>query len=149
MTVLKAGEIDAFLARPDPGRPITLIFGPDTGLVRERADIIIRKAVDDPQDPFTLARLEGDQLAEEPGRLVEEAHTVPLFGGRRAVWIRAGSRNFVAAVEALIAAPPTSDCRIVIEAGDLKRSAPLRTMCERAPKVAAIPCYSDGERDLA
>src|SRR5215475_5906970 len=149
MTVLKAGEIDAFLARPDPGRPITLIFGPDAGLVRERTDAIIRTAVDDPQDPFALARIDGDALAEEPSRLVEEAHTVPLFGGRRAVWVRAGGRNFVPAVEALIAAPPASDCRIVIEAGDLKRNAPLRTICERAAKVAAIPCYADGERDLA
>jgi DNA polymerase III subunit delta len=149
MTALKAAEIDAFVARPDPARPITLIFGPDAGLVRERAEAIIRKAVDDPQDPFSLARIDGDTLAEEPCRLVEEAHTIPLFGGRRAVWVRAGSRNFVAAVEALIAAPPASDCRIVIEAGDLKRNAPLRTICERAAKVAAIPCYTDGERDLA
>jgi DNA polymerase-3 subunit delta len=110
MTALKAAEIDAFVARPDPARPIALIFGPDAGLVRERAEAIIRKAVDDPQDPFSLARIDGDALAEEPCRLVEEAHTIPLFGGRRAVWVRAGSRNFVAAVEALIAAPPTHRC---------------------------------------
>ena len=49
-------------------------------------------------------RLEGDDLAAEPSRLVEEAHTMPLFGGRRAVWVKAGSRNFAAAVEALVAA---------------------------------------------
>jgi len=30
--------------------------------------------------------LEADTLAEDPQRLVEEALTVPLFGGRRAVW---------------------------------------------------------------
>ena len=85
MTALKAAEIDAFVARPDPARPIALIFGPDAGLVHERAEAIIRKAVDDPQDPFSLARIDGDALAEEPCRLVEEAHTIPLFGGRRAV----------------------------------------------------------------
>jgi len=149
MTALKSSEIESFVARPDPARPIALVFGPDAGLVRERTEAIIRKAIDDPEDPFALARIDGDALAEEPRRLVEEAHTIPLFGGRRAVWIRAGSRNFAAAVEALIAAPPASDCRVVIEAGDLKRSAPLRTICERAAKVAAIPCYTDGERDLA
>jgi DNA polymerase III subunit delta len=148
MTALKAGEIDAFIARPDPARPIALIFGPDLGLVRERTEALIAKSVDDLNDPFALARIEGDTLAEEPERLVEEAHTVPLFGGRRAVWVKAGSRNFVAAVERVIAAPPASDCRVVIEAGDLKRSAPLRTACERAAVVAAIPCYVDGEREL-
>jgi DNA polymerase III subunit delta len=149
MTALKTSEIDAFLARPDPTRPIVLIYGPDAGLVRERAEALIRKSVDDLQDPFALARIEGDSLAEEPTRLVEEAHTVPLFGGRRAIWVRAGSRNIAGAVEAVIAAPPAADCRVVIEAGDLKRSAPLRTICERASKAVAIPCYADGERDLA
>jgi DNA polymerase III subunit delta len=148
MTALKAGEIDAFIARPDPARPIALIFGPDLGLVRERTEALIAKSVDDLNDPFALARIEGDTLAEEPERLVEEAHTVPLFGGRRAVWVKAGSRNFVAAVERVIAAPPASDCRVVIEAGDLKRNAPLRMACERAAVVAAIPCYVDGEREL-
>ena len=73
-------------------------------------------------------------------RRVEEASTIPLFGGRRAVWVKAGSRNIAAAVEALIAAP--SDCRVVIEAGDLKRNAPLRVVCERAKTAAAICCAS-------
>jgi DNA polymerase-3 subunit delta len=89
----------------------------------------------------------GDELAAEPSRLVEEANTIPLFGGRRAVWVKAGSRNFVPAVEALVAAP-APDCRVVIEAGDLKRNAPLRALCERAACAVALPCYADGERDI-
>ena len=64
----------------------------------------IKSSVDDPSDPFSLARLDGDDLAGEPTRLVEEANTMPLFGGRRAVWVKAGARNFAPAVEALIAA---------------------------------------------
>jgi DNA polymerase-3 subunit delta len=50
-------------------------------------------------------------------------------------------------VEALLKSP-SADCRVVIEAGDLKRSAPLRAVCERAKNAAALPCYPDGERDL-
>jgi DNA polymerase-3 subunit delta len=147
MVALKSAQVDAFLARPDPARPIVLVFGPDTGLVRERAEALIRASVDDPRDPFALARLEGDELAVEPTRLVEEANTIPLFGGRRAVWVKAGSRNIVPAVEALIAAA-SPDCRVVIEAGDLRRNAPLRVVCERAANAAALPCYVDAERDL-
>jgi DNA polymerase-3 subunit delta len=147
MAALKAAEIDRFLARPDPARAIVLLFGPDAGLVRERAEGMIRLSVDDPNDPFSCVRLEGEDLSGDPLRLVEEANTIPLFGGRRAVWVKAGGRNIVAAVEALVAAP-ASDCRVVIEAGDLKRSAPLRTLCERAQNAVAIACYADGERDL-
>ena len=147
MVALKASEIEKFLARPDPARPIMLVFGTDAGLVRERAEALVRASIDDAKDPFQLARLDGDDLASEPTRLVEEANTIPLFGGRRAVWVKAGSRNFAPAVEALVAAA-SPDCRVVIEAGDLKRTAPLRALCERAKNVVALPCYADTERDL-
>ncbi len=147
MVALKGSDIEKFVARPDPARPIVLVFGPDAGLVRERAEALIRSSIDDPKDPFQLARLDGDDLAGEPTRLVEEANTIPLFGGRRAVWVKAGGRNIAPAVEAVIAAS-APDCRVVIEAGDLKRSAPLRALCERAKNAVALPCYADAERDI-
>ncbi len=148
MVALKAADVDRFVAKPDPGRPIVLVFGPDTGLVRERAAALIKASVDDPNDPFMLARLDGDDLAGEPGRLVEEANTIPLFGGRRAVWVKAGSRNIAPAVEALIA-NASPDCRVVIEAGNLAKNAPLRALCEKAKNVAALPCYADAAKDVA
>jgi DNA polymerase-3 subunit delta len=99
-------------------------------------------------DPFAFVRIEPEDLSANPSRLVEEAHTVPLFGGRRAVLVRAGSRhNLAPAVEPVIA-QPSPDCRIVIEAGDLKKSSPLRSLCEKAKTAAALPCYADGEAAL-
>lgn len=148
MVALRGKEIDAFLARPDPARPIILLYGPDAGLVRERADALMASAVDDPGDPFSLVRLDGDELSAEPARLVEEAMTIPLFGGRRAIRVRAGSRSFASGIDTL-AEQPLKDCRIVIEAGELRPESPLRKACERAKTAVAIGCYPDGERDLA
>jgi DNA polymerase-3 subunit delta len=148
MTALKTADIEKFVARPDPSRPVVLIFGADAGLVRERAEKIVRASVDNPDDPFSLVRLEGDDLSGDPGRLLDEANTIPLFGGKRAIWVKAGGRNIAPAVEALLTSPLT-DCRVVIEAGDLKRSAPLRNVCERAKTAVAIPCYVDGEREIS
>lgn len=148
MVALRGKDIDAFLARPDPGRPIVLLYGPDAGLVRERAEALLASAVDDPNDPFSLVKLDGDELSAEPSRLVDEALTVPLFGGRRAIRVRAGSRSFASGIDAL-ADTRLTDCRIVIEAGDLRPESPLRKACERARTAVAIGCYPDGERDLA
>jgi DNA polymerase-3 subunit delta len=148
MVAIKASDVDAFLARPDPARPVVLVFGPDSGLVSERVSALVKASVDDPNDPFSLVRLEAEELSANPARLIEEAQTIPLFGGRRAVWAKAGSRNIAPAVEALLT-QPTSECRVVIEAGDLRRNAPLRVVCERAKNAAALPCYADGERELA
>jgi DNA polymerase-3 subunit delta len=44
---------------------------------------------------------------------------------------------------------PLKDCRVVIEAGELRPESPLRKACERAKTAVAIGCYPDGERDLA
>lgn len=148
MVAVKASDVESFLARPDPARPVVLVYGQDAGLVSERVSALIKASIDDPNDPFSLVRLDGDDLAGAPARLVEEAQTIPLFAGRRAVWMKAGSRNVAAAVEALLALP-VIECRVVIEAGDLRRNSPLRVACERAKQAAALPCYPDTERDLA
>jgi DNA polymerase-3 subunit delta len=147
VTAIKPSEADAYVSRPDPSRPVVLVYGPDAGLVHERAQTLVRAFVDDPSDSFSLIRIDGDDLSGNPFRLVEEANTIPMFGGRRAIWVRAGGRNITPSVEAVIAAP-SPDCRVVIEAGDLRKNAPLRSLCESAKNAAAIGCYSDGERDI-
>ena len=60
MTALKAAQVEAFVAKPNPAQPVVLVYGADAGLVRERAEALVRAAVDDLNDPFSLVRLEGD-----------------------------------------------------------------------------------------
>lgn len=148
MVAIKSFEADKFLARPAPHIYLYLVFGPDFGLVAERARAIVQKAVDDPKDPFQLLRISGDDLAADPLRLADEANTIGLFGGRRAIWIEAQGKAFITAIEPLIAAPP-QDCTIIIEAGALKKDAPLRRLCEREKNAAAIECYPDSAKDVA
>jgi DNA polymerase III subunit delta len=148
VVAVKNHEAERFLARPAPHIYLYLVFGTDSGLVSERARKIVAGAIDDPKDPFQLVRINGDELAADPLRLADEANTVPLFGGRRAILVAAQGKAFIAAIEPLVGAPPR-DCTIVIEAGALKKDAPLRTLCERGRNTAAIPCYPDSPQDLA
>jgi DNA polymerase III subunit delta len=148
MTAIKSSDADAFIAQPGSSQPVVLIYGPDSGLVRERAEALAKVSVDDPTDAFSLIRIDGDDLSGNPFRLVEEANTIPMFGGRRAIWVKAGSRNIAPAVESLLAAT-APDCRVVIEAGDLRKTAPLRTLCEKAKNAAVIACYADSDRDVS
>jgi DNA polymerase-3 subunit delta len=73
---------------------------------------------------------------------------VPLFGGRRAIRVRAGSRSFASGIDTL-ADMGVKDCRIVIEAGELRAENPLRKACERAKTAVAIGCYPDDKDSLA
>jgi len=148
LTAVKAGEIEGLIRRgPDPRIPVILVYGPDTGLVTERARKLAEDFVTDPADPFALVRIDGDTLASDPGRLCDEAGTMGLFGDRRSIWVRPGSRNYAPAVEAVLAAE-VADARIVVEAGDLAKNNPMRVLCERSPRALAIPCYADDERTL-
>ncbi len=149
MTAIKASDIDRFIANPNPAQPIVLVYGPDAGLVRERVDALVRASVDDPNDPFAFVRIESEELSANPARLVEEANTIPLFGGRRAVLVRANPRyNLVPALTTLIEAP-SPDCRVIIEAGELRKTSPLRALCEKAKTAAALPCYLDNAQAIS
>ena len=146
MVAVKSHEADRFLVKDAPNFPVVLVFGTDTGLISERVRGLVKRLVDDPGDPFQLVRVTGDEIARDPGRLADEANTVPLFGGRRAVLVEAGSKPIGPAIEALLERPPASP--VVIEAGALKKDAPLRKAVERSRVAAAIECYPDEARDV-
>ena len=82
---IATGQIDGFLRRPDPQIRAVLLYGPDAGLVRERADTLAKTICPELHDPFRVAELTGAVLAADPARLVDEAAQISLMGGRRVV----------------------------------------------------------------
>src|SRR5260370_24597108 len=101
MVAVIRAAVEASLAEPSAAQLFALVFGPDAGLVSERVQAILRATVEDLNDPFRLVRLEGDELAADPARLVDEAGTIPLFGGKRAIWAKAGGPRFRPALRLL------------------------------------------------
>lgn len=149
MAQKKAHEVDAFLSRPDTSFPVLLLYGPDPGLVSERAETVVRQSGVPANDPFSHVVLQADDLERDIGRLFDEARTVSLFGGRRLLRVKgAGNGRNLADAVADLAADPPADCTILIEAGDLKKSAPLRTQVERGRAAMALPCYQDEDKAL-
>jgi DNA polymerase III subunit delta len=147
MATIERRAIDAFIKKPDAHFAVILVYGPDTGLVSERVRALVAASVDDVEDPFQLVRLDGDDVSGDPARLADEVFTIPLFGGRRAVRLRAGSRNLVPAVEPVLANPPSA-CRVVIEAGELKKGHALLTLVEKSRAGAVIACFSDESTNI-
>ncbi len=78
-------RVAGFLQRPDPQVRWVLIYGPDQGLARERADILVRGVVEDIRDPFLVVELGGASLRGDPARLGDEAAALSFTGGRRVV----------------------------------------------------------------
>lgn len=139
---LPPARTNAFLEKPDAGTRIILLYGPDTGLVRERAEGLAKKTVPDLQDPFRVALLTGSSIAEDPARLIDEMASQSLGGGRRLIRVQHAVESVAAPLTTLISDLPLSDSLLLIEAGDLDKRSKLRSVCENADETAvAIPCY--------
>lgn len=149
MAKLKAHEVDAFLAKSAPGYSIFLVYGPDRGLVSERARIIATGTKIPLDDPFAVIKLDASTINSDPARLADEALTVSMFGGNRLVWVKdAGNeKGLVEALKAL-AGQTLESATVIIEADDLKPSSALRALCESAQTVLALPCYADDDRAI-
>src|SRR3546814_8767518 len=76
MVVKLAGKTaEAFLLKPDPAVRAVLLYGPDAGLIRERAAALLAQIVADPQDPFSVSEISAAQLKDDPR---SEEHTSEL-----------------------------------------------------------------------
>ncbi|MEO3387158.1 DNA polymerase III subunit delta [Mesorhizobium sp. CAU 1741] len=149
MAQKKAHEVDSWLRRPDDNVRIVLIYGPDRGLVSERAMTFVKQTGLDADDPFASVRLDASEIEASPGRLTDEAATVPMFSPRRLIWIKgAGAHKHLADEIKSLAATPPRDSVIVIEAGDLKKGSALRSAAETAAAAMALPCYADEGRSI-
>ncbi len=144
---LDARSIAGFLKKPNPAARAILVYGADAGLVRERVETLMRTVVEDLGDPFRVADLAGDTIADDPARLADEAAAMAMTGGRRVVRVRDAGNDTAVAFQNFLE-HPMGDALIVAEAGELDGRSALRKLFEKAENAAALPCYRDELRDL-
>ncbi len=145
---LAPSRIVAFLHRPDPEIRAVLLYGPDEGLVRERAETVARSVCSDLKDPFRVTDLTAAGLAADPARLADEAAQLSLTGGRRVVHVR-GTGDALAKLFVDFLESTPGDAFVVVEAGELPSRSALRRAFEAARSAVAIGCYPDTPRELA
>lgn len=149
MPEIKGAAADRFITRPDPKFPIILLHGPDRGRVQMRAQALLKVLQGPNPDPMGLVELDPSLLDADPSRIAEEADSVSMFGGSKTVFVRMDDpKALVKPLESLLASPPTG-ANVLIAAGDLKKSHPLRSRIEKSTTGAAIACYAADRKDIA
>jgi len=143
---VSATRVAAFLKQPPREIRAVLLYGPDAGLVRERADDLARSVCSDLHDPFRVAELSGPAVAADPARLADETAQMSLIGGRRVVRVREAGDRLAALFRGFLDDAP-GDGFIVVEAGDLPGSSPLRRVFDASSRAAGIGCYPDTPRE--
>lgn len=144
---IKGRSVEGFLKKPPAALRFALLFGPDQGLVRERADAIARTVLEDLSDPFRVAELAGSTLKSDPAALGDETAAISMMGGRRVVRIRDADHALAKVIEAFLEDPP-GDALVVAEAGDIGKGALTRAVESAGDLAASIACYPDEGEDL-
>ena len=129
---LPAQRIAAFVKSPDAGMRAALVYGPDTGLVKERAQAIARAICPDLSDAFRVAEIDADTIAHDPARLNDEAASLSLMGGRRLIRVYDAGDAVGTLFDRFFKDPPPGDAFIVVAAGDLPPRSSLRKAFESA-----------------
>ncbi|MDE8344892.1 MAG: DNA polymerase III subunit delta [Acidocella sp.] len=130
---IDAARIDPYLKAPN--LPLALIYGPDTGLVAERALALVRAIPGAMGDPFRFAELQNP----DPGTFLAEATAAAMTGERRVLRVRDCADVLAKPLESLLAALP--DALIILEAGELTPKSKLRALAEKSAAIATIACY--------
>ena len=145
--IIKSHEADRYTAKPPKDLAIALVYGPDAGLVQERAEKLLKSVVPDLTDAFNVADLSEAGLLTDPARLADEAAAISMMGGRRVVRVRGAGNDLADLLESFLD-DSKGDALVVIEAGDLAKTSALRKLFDSHKTAIAVQCYPDSVRDL-
>ncbi|HEU5046486.1 MAG TPA: DNA polymerase III subunit delta [Rickettsiales bacterium] len=139
-------DIAAFLKQPDRQTQAALLYGPDSGLVRERSREIAATILGKNPDPLNRIELNGNQIKSDPALLLDELNALSLMGGNRVVIVR----DPIEKIEPIIksAFERKNSTYLIIEAEELPTSSALRKLFEKEDYFAAIACYLEEGRGL-
>jgi DNA polymerase III subunit delta len=138
---LAPARVAAFLRDPGDCR-VVLLFGDDAGMIRDRAETLVRTVAGSLDDPFLVTELPREDIRQ----LANEAAGLSLMGGRRVVRVRDVTD---AATEPVLAVLKSkAPALVVLEAPTIASRSKLRTALEAAPEGAAIGCYPEEGRAL-
>ena len=138
---------DAFLAKPDKEHKAVLIYGPDSGGVRDRAKKITTAILGSNPDPMAIFEVTEAKLLADSALLADELSSVSMMCPRRVILIRDGGDKLTKVLEA--ASPYfNADCYLIVMGDELSTRSSLRAWFEKAPSVAALACYRDEVRDI-
>ncbi|MBT5894900.1 MAG: DNA polymerase III subunit delta [Rhodospirillaceae bacterium] len=150
MVKLQNRVVESFLDAPGPEIVAALLYGEDSGLVRERAARLAGAVVEDVSDPFRVAEVSQAMLKDDPSRLFDEMAAMSLTGGRRLVRLSPAGNAQSAAIQTVLddSSITPDGSFLVVEAGSLAPRDSLRKLFESHQRGAAIPCYLDDDRSL-
>ncbi len=147
MVAISTAKVRHFIKSPDRNVRAILIYGPDTGQVRENAANLAKTLSSQDTEPGEVITIDDAESGATPDRLAIELQMVPMFGGSKVVRFRPSAKTNFKLIEEL-ANNSKLQAYLIVEGGDLKKNAKIRQIFEKSKTSAALPCYADDSRSL-
>lgn len=143
---IAAKATEGVLAKPGQYR-LALLYGPDSGLTRDRVQRMTKAFLGDPYDPMAYSEFDEAKLLSDPALLADELGAVSMLAPKRVLHIRDAGDKIAKLLEES-AAFFNDDVFVIVSSGELGTRSSLRSWAERAPQAAAIASYRDELRDV-
>ncbi len=136
--------------------PFVLVYGDDHGAVHNIAQQVVAASGVALGDPFLSDQIDGAELQESPGRLLEAATTMGFGGGMRLVRVQgaaAGQGKSMAdavtnAALSCLQADLVDVC-VVLPVSGLDTKSKLAKEVAKHPSAVAVRCFAAQARDVA
>ena len=142
----KPYQINALIPRLQKEFAAALVFGTDSSGVQEAAKQI-QNIVIPVAGPFSIISVTPTDLKNTPNRILEEANTPDLMGGRRLIWLKEATSQH-ADIMADFVQKRQTDAFLLMTAENLTKSAALRVESETSPDILVVACYPPEITDL-
>ncbi len=144
MTSISTSRVASYVARPDPKSQAFLLYGTDTGLIRENAAALGKRLAITIGGTPEIIRLTEDDLESDPDRLAIEVQTVSMFSPQKIIRARISGRLATDLGQFDWENVPENTW-VVIEAGNLKKDTKLRRIFEKGQHLLALPCHDSAD----
>ena len=144
--ILRNKQADDFINNPSEDIHGILIHGQDGGLINHRTKALVNYYIPNQNDPFQLSTINSSQLNDDPGLLANELDTFALTNDKRVILLNLSSDLNKEQADCII--DSKSQSIIIINAGELKASSPLRKAFESDKNFIVIPCYNSSNIDI-
>ncbi len=146
MAVIKPQGFEAAFNSPSSKYKGALLCGPNWDLLNRLKSQAVKDFISSHPDG-EVVRFSDSDLVADSGRLLEELQSISMFGADKLVLVDAASSTLHKTCIGAISVG-WSDCFLLVTAGDLKKSSPLRKEFEASPDLAITICFDQSAAEL-
>lgn len=140
--------VESFLSAPQRECKAALIYGVDNGIVRERAEKIIKAVLGtDANDPLAKSELYEAEILADSVRLADELSAVNMLCSKRIIVIRDAGDKLTKIIDSAAQFFHKDNFLLVIS-DELSAKSSLRAFFEKNDSCASVACYRDEARDI-